>query len=318
MGNLRYVSGVPPLKALEGLTNSYKVCDSSPAVFDALIRVCTQIGDTDGAYEVIRKLRSKSYSFTIQVWNNLLSHLLKLSEIHRCWEMYREMISYGYSESVNTFNLVVYALSKECRLPKTVSIFYYMLKNGIWPNVVTFHLIIDGACMMGDLVLYLKLLRKIGSNGADAIPRVDEVGGSELTIETKITTLDSQTYTLRVDKQVPIPALKELIVSITNVLLEQQCLIGRRRVLKDDQLLSSYHVEDGYTLHLVVQHPFPPSSKGLPNHTATDPVPTTSRWQFNMGEKNILIFYPSGWTFYASILTMDNAYSVLYSSLGGT
>lgn len=45
-------------------------------------------------------------------------------------------------------------------------------------------------------------LRRMGSNGADAIPRVDEAGGSEPTIEIKIKTLDSQTYTLRVDKQV--------------------------------------------------------------------------------------------------------------------
>ncbi|KAF5442711.1 hypothetical protein F2P56_035338 [Juglans regia] len=120
----------------------------------------------------------------------------------------------------------------------------------------------DGTCKMGDLVLYLKLLRKMGSNGADAIPRVDEAGGSELTMETKITTLDSQTYTPRVDKQVPVPALKKLIASITNVLLEQQCLIGRRRVLKDDELLSSDHVEDGYTLHLIVRHPSPSTIVG--------------------------------------------------------
>lgn len=36
----------------------------------------------------------------------------------------------------------------------------------------------------------------------DPIPRTDEAGGSEATIEIKIKTLDSQTYTLRVDKQV--------------------------------------------------------------------------------------------------------------------
>ena len=42
----------------------------------------------------------------------------------------------------------------------------------------------------------------MGNNGADAIPRVDEAGGAEATIEIKLKTLDSQTYTLRVDKQV--------------------------------------------------------------------------------------------------------------------
>jgi hypothetical protein len=42
----------------------------------------------------------------------------------------------------------------------------------------------------------------MGSNGVDSLPMADEAGGSEATIEIKIKTLDSQTYTLRVDKQV--------------------------------------------------------------------------------------------------------------------
>lgn len=45
-------------------------------------------------------------------------------------------------------------------------------------------------------------LRRMGNNGADAIHRVDEAVGAEATIEIKLKTLDSQTYTLRVDKQV--------------------------------------------------------------------------------------------------------------------
>ncbi|KAE8729534.1 Ubiquitin-like superfamily protein, putative isoform 8 [Hibiscus syriacus] len=65
----------------------------------------------------------------------------------------------------------------------------------------------------------------------------------------------------------PVPALKAQIASITGVLSEQQRLICRGRVLKDDELLSAYHVEDGHTLHLVVRQPIPPSSDGLPHHS---------------------------------------------------
>lgn len=42
----------------------------------------------------------------------------------------------------------------------------------------------------------------MGSTSADKVPSDTEMGGSEATIEIKIKTLDSQTYTLRVDKQV--------------------------------------------------------------------------------------------------------------------
>ena len=45
-------------------------------------------------------------------------------------------------------------------------------------------------------------LSRMGSNIADKIPGAVEVEGSETNIEIKIKTLDSQTYTLRVDKQV--------------------------------------------------------------------------------------------------------------------
>eukprot|EP00257_Ricinus_communis_P028041 XP_025015455.1 large proline-rich protein bag6 isoform X1 [Ricinus communis] len=117
----------------------------------------------------------------------------------------------------------------------------------------------------------------MGSDGAQKIPGTDVAEGSETTIEIKLKTLDSQTYTLRVDKQMPVPALKEQIASVTGVLSEQQRLICRGKVLKDDQLLSAYHVEDGHTLHLVVRQPVIPSSDGLSNHSATDPASSTSR-----------------------------------------
>ncbi|KAF2303775.1 hypothetical protein GH714_023381 [Hevea brasiliensis] len=99
---------------------------------------------------------------------------------------------------------------------------------------------------------------------------------SEATVEIKIKTLDSQTYTLRVDKSVPVPELKEQIATVTGVLSEQQRLICRGRVLKDDQLLSAYHVEDGHTLHLVVRQPIPPLSDSLPNNDPETDHPSSA------------------------------------------
>ncbi|KAJ7957466.1 Large proline-rich protein bag6 [Quillaja saponaria] len=126
-------------------------------------------------------------------------------------------------------------------------------------------------------------------NGTDKIARADGNQGSETTIEIKIKTLDSQTYTLRVDKQMPVPALKEQIASITGVLSDQQRLICRGKVLKDDQLLSAYHVEDGHTLHLVVRQPVLPLSDGLPNHSATDPNSSTSQGHNNQVAPGVVI-----------------------------
>lgn len=116
----------------------------------------------------------------------------------------------------------------------------------------------------------------MGSNGAEKIPNINNAESSETTIEIKIKTLDSQTYTLRVDKQMPVPALKEQIASVTGVLSERQRLICQGKVLKDDQLLSAYHVEDGHTLHLVVRQPDLPPPGSVLNHSVTEPNSSTS------------------------------------------
>ena len=42
--------------------------------------------------------------------------------------------------------------------------------------------------------------------------------------------------------QVPIPALKEQIATVTGVLSDQQRLICRGKVLRDDELLSAYRI----------------------------------------------------------------------------
>ncbi|KAM1251825.1 hypothetical protein ACFX2J_039904 [Malus domestica] len=171
MESLMGEEGLPPLVVLEGLVTSYdEGCGCSiPAVFDALVRACTQFGATDGAYEVIKKLRLDGYWVSIHAWNNFLNHVIKLNEIDRFWKMYKEMLSNGYVENVNTFNLVMYALCKECKLLEAMSEYYRMLKSGIWPSVVTFNMIIDGASRMGDMELALKVLRKMGVMSEDCV-----------------------------------------------------------------------------------------------------------------------------------------------------
>lgn len=73
------------------------------------------------------------------------------------------------------------------------------------------------------------------------------------TLELNIKTLDSQTYTLRVNKNILVSLFKEKIANEVGIPVGQQRLIFRGRVLKDDHPLSEYHLENGHTLHLVVR-----------------------------------------------------------------
>lgn len=78
---------------------------------------------------------------------------------------------------------------------------------------------------------------------------------SESMVELNIKTLDSQIYSFHVDKNMPVSLFKEKIASEIGLPVGQQRLIFRGKVLKDDHLLSAYHVENGHTLHLVVRQP---------------------------------------------------------------
>ncbi|KAI4370986.1 hypothetical protein MLD38_019270 [Melastoma candidum] len=161
METLICAEGISPLEISEELLRSYDTRLCSPAVFDALIRMCGQLGATEDAYRLICKLRLKNIKVTVHAWNNFLSHLLKSNNLGKFWMMYRKTSSFGYSENVYTLNLAIHALSRDYMLSEALSVFYRMLKGGIWPNTVTFNMIIDGACRTGDMELALKLLRKM-------------------------------------------------------------------------------------------------------------------------------------------------------------
>lgn len=96
---------------------------------------------------------------------------------------------------------------------------------------------------------------------------------SDSTVELNIKTLDSQIYTFQVDKNMRVSSFKEKIANETTVPVGQQRLIFRGRVLKDDHLLSEYHVENGHTLHLVERQPAqsqPSSGPGTGETTGND------------------------------------------------
>ncbi|KAI3922487.1 hypothetical protein MKX01_006176 [Papaver californicum] len=83
---------------------------------------------------------------------------------------------------------------------------------------------------------------------------------SDSIVELNVKTLDSQIYTFRVEKNMPVPLFKEKIAGTIGLPVEQQRLIFRGKVLKDNQCLSEYHMEDGHTLHLVARQPVQPQA----------------------------------------------------------
>ncbi|WCJ44324.1 Ubiquitin-like superfamily protein [Euphorbia peplus] len=79
--------------------------------------------------------------------------------------------------------------------------------------------------------------------------------GSDAIVELNVKTIDSQRYTFKVDRNMPVSAFKERIASEVGVPVGHQRLIFRGKVLKDEHLLSEYQVDNGHTLHMVVRQP---------------------------------------------------------------
>ncbi|TMW60730.1 hypothetical protein Poli38472_000772 [Pythium oligandrum] len=76
----------------------------------------------------------------------------------------------------------------------------------------------------------------------------------------KIRTLDQKTYPITIGSDASVLQLKEVVAQETGVLLPRQRLIFRGKVLKDDQSISTYALEDEHVLHLVVRADPPANS----------------------------------------------------------
>ncbi|KAL8144276.1 hypothetical protein V2J09_017308 [Rumex salicifolius] len=94
-------------------------------------------------------------------------------------------------------------------------------------------------------------------------------GSSNSIVELNIKTLDSRIYSFLVDKTTSVSSFKEKIAEKIGLPVAQQRLIFRGKVLKDEDNLSEYHVENGHTLHLVERQPAQsqPSSGSSPRET---------------------------------------------------
>nr|XP_016447815.1 PREDICTED: ubiquitin-NEDD8-like protein RUB2 isoform X1 [Nicotiana tabacum]XP_016447816.1 PREDICTED: ubiquitin-NEDD8-like protein RUB2 isoform X1 [Nicotiana tabacum] len=75
--------------------------------------------------------------------------------------------------------------------------------------------------------------------------------GIDTMIEIKVKTMNSQTHNLRISNQRRVWNMKEHVSLLIGMPVEQQRLIYCGKVLQDDDLLSSYNIQNGDTLHLV-------------------------------------------------------------------
>lgn len=94
-------------------------------------------------------------------------------------------------------------------------------------------------------------------------------------ISLNVRTLDHATYPISIGSNASVQQLKELVALETGVVFARQRLIFRGRVLKNDQNIAAYALEDGHTLHLVARatdSAEPTTTNGSSSNASSNPA----------------------------------------------
>ncbi|XXG48260.1 hypothetical protein AAC387_Pa02g2761 [Persea americana] len=144
---------------------SYRVCDSSPGVFDSLFKTYAHMKKFRNATDTFHRMKEYGFLPTIESCNAYMSSLLNLHRTDISLAFYREMGRCRISPNVYTLNMVVSALCKSGRLEKAVEMFKEMENMGCRPTVASFNTLIAGHSSQGLMNSAMKLKTMMSKNG---------------------------------------------------------------------------------------------------------------------------------------------------------
>ncbi|KAK1431078.1 hypothetical protein QVD17_14295 [Tagetes erecta] len=173
-------------KLFDSIIYSYRMCDSSPRVFDALFKMYAQMKQFRNATDTFCRMKEYGFYPTIESCNLFLSSLLSFNragivvsfykELKRCrivvnvftlnmlinaycqlgkleyaHQVFDEMHDLGFNPLVSSYNTLISAYVNQGLLMTGIKLKVQMGKNGISPNVITYNTLIHGFCNEGKL-----------------------------------------------------------------------------------------------------------------------------------------------------------------------
>ncbi|KAL5753550.1 hypothetical protein ACOSP7_021770 [Xanthoceras sorbifolium] len=154
-----------PSKLFDAVLYSYRVCDSSPRVFDSLFRTYAHMKKFRNATDVFCQMKDYGFFPIVESCNKYISSLLDLNRIDIALVFYKEMRRCRISPNVYTLNMVVCAFCKLGKLENAVQVFKEMECMGLSPTVASYNTLIAGHCNKGLLSLAMKLKSSMGKDG---------------------------------------------------------------------------------------------------------------------------------------------------------
>ncbi|KAL6541102.1 hypothetical protein OROMI_024985 [Orobanche minor] len=154
-----------PRKIFEALVYSYRMCESSPRVFDALFKTHAHMKKFRNASDCFCWMREYGFYPTVESCNAYLSALSGLNRSDIVLAFYREMRRCKISPNVYTVNIVLGAYCKLGNLEMAIEVFREMEKTGLARNVVSYNTLIAGYCSKGLLSSGVKIKNVMEKNG---------------------------------------------------------------------------------------------------------------------------------------------------------
>ncbi|CAN6685141.1 unnamed protein product [Malus baccata var. baccata] len=112
----------------------------------------------------------------------------------------------------------------------------------------------------------------MGGEGDSSEPKVSGEGGEQINIRCS----NGSKFSVRASLDSTVGAFKEVLSQNCDIPADQQRLIYKGRILKDDQTLTSYGLQADHTVHMVRAFAAPASNPAPPAANATSASPTTA------------------------------------------
>jgi pentatricopeptide repeat protein len=154
-----------PSNLFEEMLHLYRLCDSSPCVFDSLFKTFAHMKKFRDATDTFCRMKDYGFFHTIESRNAYMSSLLDLHRMDITMAFYREMRRHRISPNVYTLNMVMRAYCKLGKLEKAVEAFMEMESMGFRRNTVSYNTLIAGHCSKGLLSFGVKFKNSMARSG---------------------------------------------------------------------------------------------------------------------------------------------------------
>ncbi|XP_050382637.1 pentatricopeptide repeat-containing protein At4g26680, mitochondrial [Argentina anserina] len=154
-----------PSKLFEAILYSYRLCDSSPRVFDSLFKTFAHIKKFRNATDTFCRMKDYGFYPTVESCNAFLSSLLGLHRADVALGFYREMRRCRISPNVYTLNMVMCAYCRVGKLENAVEVLEKMDGMGFSPTIVSYNTLIAGHCDKGLLSSAVKFKNLMAKSG---------------------------------------------------------------------------------------------------------------------------------------------------------